>query len=166
MGVSARNRRPAGIALAATLALVAVTSVATHPHPSDRRVAPLLSGAHIDRHVRAAIERSCGDCHSDATSYPWYSYIAPVSWLIQRDVTRGRERLNLSRWDKYPLIRRERCLSEIANQVKDGEMPLAVYTLVRRDAVLSPAEREAIFAWTQAERQRLIFESINQPRRR
>ena len=57
------------------------------------------------------------------------------------------------------MIRRERCLSEIANQVQDGGMPLGVYTLIHRDARLSPADVNAIFEWTQAERARLIAES-------
>jgi hypothetical protein len=71
----------------------------------------------------------------------------------------GREHLNLSRWGEYSLQRKERCLSEIANQVKDREMPLWQYTLIHRDARLSDADVTAIFQWTQAERSRLIAES-------
>ena len=67
--------------------------------------------------------------------------------------------MNLSRWDQYPLARRERLLSEIANQVKDGDMPLPQYLLIHRNAVLSPADVTAIFQWTQAERARLIAEN-------
>jgi hypothetical protein len=110
--------------------------------------------------VRAAFERSCRDCHSESTRFPWYSYIAPISWLVKNDVTQGREHLNLSRWNEYSLIRRERCLSEIANQIQDGGMPLASYTWIHRDAVLSPADIDAIFQWTQEERTRLIAESV------
>ena len=119
-----------------------------------------MSGARIDPRVLSIIERSCGDCHSETTYYPWYSYVAPVSWLIQSDVSGGRKHLNLSHWSDYPLLRRERSLSEIANQVKDGGMPLPQYTLIHRNARLSPADANAIFQWTQTERARLIAGSI------
>jgi hypothetical protein len=112
----------------------------------------------VPHDVRLAIERACRDCHSDATKYPWYSYIAPVSWLINRDVQQGRKRLNLSQWGDYPVVRRERCLSDIANQVQSGGMPLAIYTFMHRNAKLSKAEVDAIFEWTQAERLRLIMD--------
>jgi hypothetical protein len=146
--------------LLVVIALVAIASILTTPRTSKNAEAPLLAGAHVPAAVRAAIERSCRDCHSEATQFPWYSYIAPISWLVESDVKEGREHLNLSRWNGYSLVRRERCLSEIANQVEDGGMPLASYTWIHRDAVLSPADVDAIFAWTQEERARLISESV------
>lgn len=142
------------------LVAFAASSIFTWPRPSSARGAPLLSGAKIDPRVRRALERSCRDCHSDATRYPWYSYVPPVSWLIASDVSRGRKHLNFSRWSAYSIIRRERALSEIANQVKDGDMPLFSYLLLHRDASLSEADAEAIFQWTQAERTRLIEENL------
>ncbi len=108
----------------------------------------------------ALIDKSCRDCHSNATRYPWYSYVAPVSVLVQQDVDKGRERLNLSKWHEYSLVRQQRALSVIANQVQDGEMPLAVYTWLHRDAILSDADRKLIFEWTQSERTRLIAGSV------
>ena len=134
-------------------------SVLFPPAKSGNSGGPLLSGANIAPEVLSILERSCADCHSDRTRYPWYSYVAPVSWLIQSDVAGGREHLNLSRWSEYSLQRRERSLSEIANQARDGEMPLVQYTLIHRDARLSRAEANAIFQWTQSERARLIAES-------
>jgi len=118
--------------------------------------AELLSGAQIPPDVLATIRRSCADCHSESTRYPWYSYVAPTSWLVTDDVASGREHLNLSKWSEYPMVRRQRSLSEIANQVKDRGMPPSIYTLLHRDAVLSDADVDAIFRWTQAERARLI----------
>ena len=131
----------------------------TAPSKSDKSGDPLLAGAQIDPVVLAVIERSCRDCHSEATRYPWYSYIAPISLWIEHDVTEGRLHLNLSRWSEYPTVRKERSLSEIANQVNDRDMPLRQYTWIHRDARLSDAEVKAIFQWTQAERTRLIVES-------
>jgi hypothetical protein len=108
--------------------------------------------------VLAVFQRACQDCHSEKTRFPWYSYIAPVSMLVRHDVVRGREWLNLSRWSEYPMVRKQRLLSEIANQVEDRDMPLRQYTLIHPGARLSDAEVEAIFRWTQEERARLIAE--------
>ena len=148
------------VVLLSVLILLAAASVFTAPVRSPGESLPVLAGARIDPQVLSLLKRSCGDCHSEATHYPWYAYVAPVSWLIQSDVSRGRLHLNLSRWSAYPLVRRERSLSEIANQVKDRDMPLPKYTLIHRDARLSDAEVNAIFQWTQAERARLIEESL------
>ncbi len=145
-------------------AAIVLASLLTPPHRSQSAGAPVFSGAQISPEIFTVIQRSCWDCHSEATVYPWYSYIAPVSWLVENDVSRGREHLNLSKWSEYSVLRRERCLSEIANQVRDGEMPLPKYTLIHRGARLSPADVDAIFQWTQAERARLITESLHQSR--
>jgi hypothetical protein len=147
-------------ALLVIAAIVALTSYFTRPQPSANSHSPLLVGAQIDSGARQLIERSCRDCHSEATRYPWYSYVAPVSWLIDYDVQQGREHLNLSRWEEYSLIRRERALSEIANQVRDGAMPLWQYTWIHRNTRLSNADADVIFRWTQAERLRLILGSV------
>jgi len=142
------------------LGVVVISSALTWPKRSERAGAQLLSGARIPPQVLAILTRSCGDCHSEATRYPWYSYVFPVSWFIRDDVTRGREHLNLSRWDQYTAIRRQRRLSEIANQVQDGGMPLFQYTLLHRNARLSRADVTAIFQWTQEERARIIAETV------
>ncbi len=149
------NRR-LKIALYILPACIVVLSLATMPTKSPSAGNDILSGAQIDPNVRAILERSCQDCHSEATHYPWYSYVAPVSFLIRSDVIHGREHLNLSRWSEYSLQRKERSLSEIANQVKDRDMPLPQYTLIHRNARLSDADVDAVFRWTQAERSRLI----------
>jgi hypothetical protein len=141
------------------LAVATIVSVLTAPSRSDAPARPLFSGAHIDPRVLAMFGRSCQDCHSEMTYYPWYAYVAPVSWWIKRDVSQGRRHLNLSRWEEYSLLRKQRSLSEVANQVKDGEMPLAGYVLMHRDARLSEQDVNAIFQWTQDERARLIAES-------
>jgi hypothetical protein len=149
--------RTGAVALPVTLAIAAAIAGS---RPAARPDAAILPDAQAPANVRLAIERACRDCHSDATRYPWYSYVAPVSWLISRDVQRGRERLNFSRWSDYSVVRRERCLSDIANQVQTGGMPLAIYTLVHRGAKLSRSEADAIFDWTQAERLRIIQDQV------
>ena len=136
--------------------VLAAASLWTAPPKSVTPGAPLLQSVQVPPNVRTILERSCQDCHSDRTRYPWYSYVAPVSLLIGSDVKAGRARLNLSRWDEYSLTRQFRFLSEIANQVQEREMPLAVYTLMHRDARLSDSDIRCVFRWTQTERLRLI----------
>jgi hypothetical protein len=144
-----------GIVAVVLFGAVLVASIMTRP-PSSVSDNRLLAGAKVPPRVLAVIERSCRDCHSYATRYPLYSYVFPISRLIGDDVKRGREHLNFSQWSQYPVVRQERALSEIANQVQDGGMPLTIYTWMHRDAKLSEADVDAIFAWTQEERMRLI----------
>jgi mono/diheme cytochrome c family protein len=82
--------------------------------------------------------RACFDCHSNETTWPWYSNIAPLSWLIQRDVDEGREHLNFSEWN-----RRQRS-GESAETVREGEMPPNYYTVTHPNARLSDAEMQAL----------------------
>ena len=147
------------LAIAVPGALI-VASVLTGPRGSQQPRAQLLNGADVPAPVLETFERSCQDCHSESTHYPWYSYVFPVSLLINSDVSSGREHLNLSRWSEYSVIRRERCLSEIANQVQDGGMPLREYTLLHPRARLSRGDVDAIFDWTQQERARLIAQTV------
>ena len=151
-------RRSAAIA-AGIAAVVIVASLATLPPRSEAASRPLFRGAHLPPGVAPIFERACQDCHSERSRFPWYSYVAPVSLLVRRDVVRGREWFNMSRWDEYPLVRKQRLLSEIANQVQDRDMPLKEYTLLHRDARLSDSDISTIFQWTQQERSRLILEA-------
>lgn len=144
------------------LGLLAAASLLTPPVKSDKAGLPLFSGAKMDGSVLALFQRSCQDCHSEATRYPWYAFIAPVSWWIESDVADGRAHLNMSRWNEYSLVRKERNLSEIANQVKDHDMPLRQYTWMHRSARLSESDVNAIFQWTQAERMRLIEATVHE----
>jgi hypothetical protein len=105
--------------------------------------------------VRALARRSCYDCHSNETKWPWYSHVAPVSWLIERDVRAGRDHLNLSRWQDYSLQQKEKLLADIASVVKNHEMPLPQYTLLHRDAKLSDAETDIMYRWARTERRKL-----------
>lgn len=78
-----------------------------------------------------------------------------MSWLVERDVRRGRDRLNLSDWHQYTLTQQEQLLAAIASAVKNREMPLPQYTLIHRDARLSDADTDLIYGWARVERRRL-----------
>jgi hypothetical protein len=89
--------------------------------------------------TRALVVRACFDCHSNQTEWAWYSNVAPVSWLVQRDVERGRRALNFSEWDRAQERGRE-----AAESVQEGSMPPAFYTLVHPGAQLSASERQLL----------------------
>jgi len=91
--------------------------------------------------TRALAVRACFDCHSNETVWPWYSHVAPVSWLAQRDVDEGRRKLNFSEWD-----RPQKEARESAKTVRKGEMPPWFYVLIRPDARLTAAETQALVA--------------------
>ena len=89
--------------------------------------------------TRALIRRACFDCHSNETVWPWYSHIAPVSWLVQNDVDDGRGRLNFSEWD-HP----QRHATDVAAQVKQGDMPPWFYLPMHPAAKLTASEKGAL----------------------
>ena len=89
--------------------------------------------------TRTLIRRACFDCHSNETVWPWYSNIAPVSWLVQNDVDGGRRHLNFTEFD-----RPQRHAADIAAEVKQGDMPPWFYLPMHSTAKLAPAEKEAL----------------------
>jgi heme-binding protein len=89
--------------------------------------------------TRTLVTRACYDCHSNETVWPWYSHVAPISWLVQRDVDDGRRKLNFSEWN-----RRQKEGGESAKTVRKGEMPPWFYTLVQREARLSSSEQDGL----------------------
>jgi Haem-binding domain len=91
-------------------------------------------------------QRACFDCHSNVTKWPWYTNIAPASWLVQRDVDEGRRRLNFSEWNSAAIQvgGRGRNPQEIARTVLEGRMPPLQYTLIHSNARLTQAEKQAL----------------------
>jgi hypothetical protein len=144
-----------------TLALSALAVVlgggAVHPFGAveEKKKAPLLSGASIDAADLARIQRSCGNCHSDHVQWPLYSYVAPVSWMLERDVNQARTHLNLSHWPAYTPQEQITLLSTIGAVLRNNAMPPQRYTVVHRAAALSSAERDALYEWSKQERRRL-----------
>ena len=89
--------------------------------------------------TRALIRKACFDCHSNETVWPWYSHLAPVSWLVQNDVNGGRSHLNFTEWD-----RPQRHAKDVATQVKQGDMPPWFYLPMHPAARLTGAEKLAL----------------------
>ena len=104
----------------------------------------------VHQEVAGVLSRSCNDCHSNNTVWPWYSNVAPASWLITKDVQEGREEMNFSAWGKYQGEKQQELLGEICKQVSSGEMPGAAYALMHPKAKLTDSERSSICAWTKS----------------
>ena len=98
--------------------------------------------------VDAVLRASCYDCHSNETRWPWYSRVAPVSWLVAHDVEEARDRLNFSLWGTYERKRQQRLAEKIREEVEEGEMPLEMYLLAHGDARLSEDDRAVLAAWS------------------
>ena len=101
--------------------------------------------------VRHVIVRSCIDCHSNETRYPWYSQITPSNWFLAGHIEEGRHEMNLSTWRSYKPETQKRKLGEICEQVESKSMPLPSYLWIHRDAVLSDSEAKLLCDWANAE---------------
>jgi len=97
--------------------------------------------------VDVLLTRACADCHTNATRWPWYSGVAPVSWLVANDVNEGREHLNFSDWERRH-HHEESPFEEICKQVRDGDMPPWYYRPLHPESRLTPAEVQTLCAWT------------------
>jgi len=100
--------------------------------------------------VKLIMRKACYDCHSNQSVYPWYSYVAPVSWLIAKDTREGREELNFSEWAELSKRKKIKFLNEISEEVEEKKMPLQIYTVRHKDAILSDEEILKITEWTKS----------------
>ncbi len=98
--------------------------------------------------VQLIFQKACYDCHSNNTTYPWYSNIQPVAWWLDDHVKEGKKELNFSEFAGYSIRRKYKKLEEINKEVKEGEMPLESYTLIHTNAKLTDADKLAIANWT------------------
>jgi len=94
--------------------------------------------------VKSILETSCYNCHSNNTSYPWYSYIQPVGMFLQSHIDEGLSELNFSEFNSYSSRMKNLKLNSIVNQVKDEKMPLPSYLIIHKEAALSKSEREEL----------------------
>ena len=124
----------------------------TNPAVDERRT--MRANTRMTPEVEAVLRRSCSDCHSSETVWPWYSNVSPASWFLKRHVDEGRRELSFSEWATYPKRKRERKLHEMCEQVETGEMPLKSYLLLHPSARLSDDDKRVICEWTRQEEER------------
>lgn len=103
--------------------------------------------APVPAEVEAILQRACYDCHSNATTYPWYANVQPIGWWLEKHVRDGKRQLNFSEFATYTTKRATRKLEETAEEVREHKMPLDSYTWVHRDAKLSDADIKTLADW-------------------
>ena len=101
--------------------------------------------------VKTVLERSCYDCHSNRTVWPWYSHVAPVSWLVASDVHKGRKEVNFTDWPFFDQDDQDHILKHIAKQLDRRAMPLPKYLLMHPKARLTEDERQMLIHWAKME---------------
>lgn len=115
--------------------------------PVDTSNPPVTADIPSSPEVKAVLRRACYDCHSNETRWPWYSRVAPASWLTARDVREGRAELNFSAWNEYSTQQRVKKIKESWEEVAEGEMPPWFYLPAHRDARLSAEDRVLLRDW-------------------
>ena len=102
---------------------------------------------HVPANIAEILDRSCRDCHSSQTRWPWYSNVAPVSWFVIDHVDHGRTHFNYSNWPIYDAERQLAIRKNSCEMARAGTMPMPSYTLLHRSARLSAADLEALCTW-------------------
>jgi len=125
-------------------------------NPPVNQAETLEAATQIPENVKAILNRSCADCHTNETKYPWYSQIQPSGWFLADHIDQGRRELNLSVWNTYEARRQKRKLSEICEEVKAKVMPLPSYLWVHWDAKMSDADIKTLCDWTEIESAKII----------
>jgi Haem-binding domain len=141
-----------GFAIVVLLLAIQVIPIDRHNPPVDPSKT-IYGTQSVPVSVRAVLDRSCSNCHSDATDWPWYSYVAPASWVIGRDVHHARRAMNLSQWGTYPSKRKADKLEEMCEQLTGGDMPDGLYLLFHREARVTQQEKIAVCEWTENARE-------------
>jgi hypothetical protein len=131
--------------LIAAGALIAIQAI-----PVSRTNPPVEGALAAPPELQAILDRACMDCHSHATRWPWYAYVAPASWLVANDVDHARGHLNLSKWSGYTPKRQRKKLREMWDEVEEGEMPLPSYVLLHPAAKLTDSDKQTLRAFSAA----------------
>ena len=130
-------------ALAFCVAFIAIQLV-----PVNRTNPPVQGDFRGSAEVVSVLRRACYDCHSNETVWPWYSRVAPVSWVIAHDVTEGRAELNFSTWDQLSTEKQAKAMKESWKEVAEGEMPTWYYVVLHPEARLSANDQSVLQAWS------------------
>ena len=132
------RRLSLGVVAAGVVVLLAAQLI---PYGRNHTNPPVTAEPRWDSpQTRTLTMAACGDCHSNQTTWPWYSNVAPISWLVQGHVDGGRSTLNFSTWDKP----QDTSASDIIEAIRGGSMPTWDYKLMHSKANLSAAQQAAL----------------------
>lgn len=145
------SKRLKQCSLIAAVVIVAAQFVRpSHANPPVAAAHALHAYAGTTGALAPILERACGDCHSNRTTWPWYTQVAPLSWLMSYSVKEGRGILNISEWASYSAAKRRALLAASCRAVSDGKMPGSAWTTLHPEARLSKQEIQTICAAAQS----------------
>jgi hypothetical protein len=150
------NIKKIGIALFAILVLIQCIRPERNGN-WEKSENDISMAINVTSDVQQILETSCYDCHSNHTTYPWYTNIQPIGWWLQNHVNEGKDELNFSEFKTYKPKRQKHKLEEIAEQVNEHEMPLSSYTLIHKNAVLTPEQNVALVGWAKQEFDKIVI---------
>ena len=140
------------ILLALALVLIVIQFIRPSKYTGDADGTNAISKKYeVPEQVQSILKQSCYDCHSNNTKYPWYANIQPVGWWIQYShVDDGKKHLNFSEYASYSEKKAKHKFEEIADEVRDGGMPLDTYTFLHHDAVLTAEQTKTLIDWAES----------------
>ena len=138
--------------LVACLLLIAQFKRPAKTNPVSDPSLAIEAHVQVDPNVGAILNRSCYDCHSNKTRWPWYSNVAPVSWFVIDHVNEGRHDLNFSEWGKYSRQDQKAQLGQLCELITEGWMPLSSYTPLHPSAKLSEEDKKLLCSWASTQR--------------
>ena len=115
--------------------------------PVNKSNPPVSAEIITSTEIKSILEKSCYDCHSNQTRWPWYSKIAPVSWGISYHVKEGRSYVNFSYWQTLTFEQKNNLKQEIFKEISNNKMPIKSYTLIHRNAGLTNEEKQQLTLW-------------------
>ena len=118
-----------------------------HNQSTDILITDITKTFDVPQNILTLLKKSCYDCHSNNTNYPWYSKIQPGSWVLEKHIKEGKKDLNFSEFGNYSKRKQKSKLKSISSQVKDQKMPMTSYTMLHRNAKLSESEKKELMDW-------------------
>ncbi|MBT5147184.1 MAG: heme-binding domain-containing protein [Flavobacteriales bacterium] len=140
------NKRNLFIAFLAVFALIQFKVIDKSPIEINPE-SDFLIIEQAPKEVVELIQTSCYDCHSNLTTYPWYSNIAPVSWWLKGHIDKGRGKLNFSEWDSYSIEESDTLKVKSADMIEKKWMPILTYKIIHKKSRLSDEQRALLIGW-------------------
>ncbi|MGB0123430.1 MAG: heme-binding domain-containing protein [Silvibacterium sp.] len=136
------------IALGASLPMARVHPFGDAGLYAAKGTRSIMTNSSVPVEVRATLAAKCADCHSMQTRAPFYGRLAPISWLMERDIVKGRRYLNLSLWDTYSADQQQTLKAKIVRETKAHEMPLLQYQVIHRNTRITDADIRTFVKWS------------------
>lgn len=130
--------------------LILIQFIRFEQNDSTEYLDDFVTTVNVPEDVLKILKKSCMDCHSNYTKYPWYNKIAPVSWYLSSHVNEGKEYLNFSKWSSYNKNQKGHILKGLEEELLSKRMPTLSYLLVHEEAKMTDEEYQAVLKWTKS----------------